>query len=346
MNNPTPKINIIHLAEIGIWTLILILIVFGGIGIFHHFQPDRLTTVVFGDVDGMDIGAPVNLMGVTVGAVEDYEIRDEKVLVTFSLLNPDVFIPAGSVCTIQFTGLAGSKTLEIIPPEKPPDKYIALVTKDPIRISSVVAVMAQTAESLASGSENLLKILGGQGTIANIRDNISDFAKIVHNAAEGSYEFKQDMEEARVVIKNYLKDSLDTMNNYVAITDKIVASMNARDYDAETRSILRYLRFTMIYFYRDLRESRYQRIFEDFGYAGTAINRRFNFRIFGYIDHYHPARAIAVVDAINTQIVKYGNYFDRAYCRLMKVDEEKFFRNLEETTDRIENVTESMEKAI
>lgn len=68
------------------------------------------------DVDGMIVGSPVKFMGVQVGYVQKINIVNNNVYVKFVITEKDVAIPQGSIATVEFNGLGGSKSLEITQP--------------------------------------------------------------------------------------------------------------------------------------------------------------------------------------------------------------------------------------
>ncbi|MDH4378820.1 MAG: MlaD family protein [Vampirovibrionales bacterium] len=77
-------------------------------------------SVTFQDVDGLKQSAPVQMMGIRIGFVDEvipervgahYQVR-----VNFNLSRSSVVVPRGSLLTIQQSGLIGEKFLEITPP--------------------------------------------------------------------------------------------------------------------------------------------------------------------------------------------------------------------------------------
>lgn len=85
--------------------------------------------VFFKDVDGLREGAPVQLLGIRVGFVDEVEpvVRQGRyfVRVRFSVQSDDVEVPRGSKLTIQQSGLIGEKYVEVTPPLIH-DKIVAL----------------------------------------------------------------------------------------------------------------------------------------------------------------------------------------------------------------------------
>lgn len=74
------------------------------------------------DVDGLTIGSPVKFMGKQVGYVNSLNATDSNVYVSF-LINNGIKLPQNSVITVEFYGIAGSKSLEIMPPDLALEDY-------------------------------------------------------------------------------------------------------------------------------------------------------------------------------------------------------------------------------
>jgi len=71
------------------------------------------------DVDGLIIGSPVRTMGIEVGHVTKIKPVNDEVYVRFKITDETVKIPQGTVATVEFSGMAGSKSLELyLPNEK------------------------------------------------------------------------------------------------------------------------------------------------------------------------------------------------------------------------------------
>ena len=111
------KLHLYAWIEFLIWLVILSLTIFG-IKIHNYHKSQELTTyqIFMPDVDGMIVGSPVKFMGVQVGYVQKINIVNKKVYVKFVITEKDVTIPQGSVATVEFNGLGGSKSLEITQP--------------------------------------------------------------------------------------------------------------------------------------------------------------------------------------------------------------------------------------
>ena len=76
--------------------------------------------VYFQDVDGLKIGAPVQLMGLRVGFIESIEpiveAKNFRIKVRFRITQKGTPPPKASVVSIEQSGLISEKLLEITPP--------------------------------------------------------------------------------------------------------------------------------------------------------------------------------------------------------------------------------------
>ena len=106
------------LAEIIIWT-ILLSIVFCGI-IFTYskiFVEPNVYDIDFKDIDGITKGSPVRFMGINVGYVRKLKSKNEHIKVQIIITEKNMKIPNGTVARVEFYGLGGSKSIELMPPD-------------------------------------------------------------------------------------------------------------------------------------------------------------------------------------------------------------------------------------
>ncbi len=111
------KRHLFWIVELFIWLLILILVSGGIMLVKYNYKKQFNTYQIFlPDVDGMINGSPVKLLGIQVGYVNQIDIVGEDVYVKFVITNPKIKIPYGTIATVEFSGLGGSKSLELYPP--------------------------------------------------------------------------------------------------------------------------------------------------------------------------------------------------------------------------------------
>lgn len=139
------------ITELFIWFLILFLI--SGIIIFaryNHKKNFNVYQIFMPDVDGLIVGSPVRLMGIQIGHVNQLDIVGEDVYVRFIATEHDVKIPYGSTATVEFSGLGGSKSLELYPPTS--EKNISnkfINVQSPKRIHESLGLLVDMFEKIA-----------------------------------------------------------------------------------------------------------------------------------------------------------------------------------------------------
>lgn len=135
--------NMAKFIELAIWSLVVILVVFVFVGYNTYSQRNYARYQIFmQDVDGIIVGSPVRMLGITVGYVKHIKVINDMVYVDFIINQKGIEIPKGSKVTVEFSGLGGSKSLEIYTPK---DKYDAnqpaLTVQQPRRIGASVKLL-------------------------------------------------------------------------------------------------------------------------------------------------------------------------------------------------------------
>ncbi|MCD8377270.1 MAG: MlaD family protein [Candidatus Gastranaerophilales bacterium] len=108
----------IRRIELLVWLAIIVVLATIGIIFTATFEKSYEVHKIFmPDVDGLIVGSPVNLMGIPIGYITKTKIlNDEEVIVKFKVTDKTIHIPKGTVATVEFNGLGGSKSLELYPP--------------------------------------------------------------------------------------------------------------------------------------------------------------------------------------------------------------------------------------
>jgi hypothetical protein len=157
------------ISEIALWGLIGLVLyglafVFLPSSIKNAFRHRQTIVLQFNDASQVAVGSPVNFMGTDVGFVSRVQPRGDKVEVELKTYPDAVPIPEGAHFTVEFNGLAGAKTLEVLPPtprglgdKRAPEGYIV---DQPIRMRDVMKTQMTLAEALESSSNNFAHSLG------------------------------------------------------------------------------------------------------------------------------------------------------------------------------------------
>lgn len=111
---------ITHSGELLIWLIVICVIV--GISTITYFinekKHENVYNIFMPDVDGLIVGSPVRAMGIEVGHVVKIKPTNEDVYVRFIITNKDFQLPHGTIATVEFSGMAGSKSLELYLPDE------------------------------------------------------------------------------------------------------------------------------------------------------------------------------------------------------------------------------------
>ena len=108
-----------HSGELLIWLIIILIM-----SIFYfvfNIQKVKLSneySIYMPDVDGLIVGSPVRAMGIEVGHVTKIKQIKDEVFVKFIITDKNVKLPQGTVVTVEFSGMAGSKSLELYLPNE------------------------------------------------------------------------------------------------------------------------------------------------------------------------------------------------------------------------------------
>lgn len=144
-----------HSGEFLIWLLVIFFFVsISSMGLIFKEKNDKNDYQIFlQDVDGLIVGSPVRMMGIEVGHVTKIKPMKDDVYVKFILTNPKVYIPQGTGVTVEFSGLAGSKSLELYLPQESNyiDKTTPLITiQPPKRLHDAMGLLHDMFKKLGS----------------------------------------------------------------------------------------------------------------------------------------------------------------------------------------------------
>ncbi len=110
---------ITHSGELLFWLVVILIVV--AISTFLYFKKEKTNndyTLFMPDVDGLIVGSSVRMMGIPVGYVTKIKPANEEVFVKFIITDDSIKIPRGTIATVEFSGMAGSKSLELYLPDK------------------------------------------------------------------------------------------------------------------------------------------------------------------------------------------------------------------------------------
>lgn len=150
-NNKTKYKKLAQFIELFIWFLLLVCIVGIGIVTKHNYNQYKTYQIFLQDVDGIIKGSPVRMMGIHIGYVRKVKIINDMVFVDFIINQKGIDIPKGSMVTVEFTGLGGSKSIEIYTPkDKVPEGTQTFEIQQPRRIGAALSLLDSMLEKISA----------------------------------------------------------------------------------------------------------------------------------------------------------------------------------------------------
>jgi hypothetical protein len=159
------KRRLLWFIELFVWLLVLFLVSSGIMFAKYNYKKTFDTYQIFlPDVDGLIVGSPVKFMGIQIGYVNQLNITGEDIYVNFIITDTDVEIPHGAKATVEFSGLGGSKSLELYPPTAADkESTMFIVPQPPKRIHDSLGLlndMFETTVQIAYDVSHFMEKMG------------------------------------------------------------------------------------------------------------------------------------------------------------------------------------------
>ena len=196
--------------EFMVWVLILaFLSVIGFLLWMHHEKSFETHTIYMPDVDGLIVGSPIHIMGIPIGYVTKTKIINEnEVKVVFKLTNRSVKIPKGTVATVEFTGLGGSKSLELYPPDsgRVPNELVGkndyILVDRPKRLRDSMSLLYQMYKTLMNIIYTVT-IFGNEVSKTDISEmdtQMPDIEDLLNTADSYMYSYEKNMKKVKSIL--------------------------------------------------------------------------------------------------------------------------------------------------
>ena len=152
------KKQVFWITEIIFWGVLIVGLAMLGISRFmRHEASLEVINLAFDDTDGLIVGSPVKFLGVRVGYVSKLKLQKDSAIVRVVISKKGVKIPRGSVASVEFSGLAASKSLEIHPPKEKINHDIT--TQETIRIQNVLENQRNISQNIIDMSNNFNEVI-------------------------------------------------------------------------------------------------------------------------------------------------------------------------------------------
>ena len=120
--------------------------------------------VFFDDVDGLIKGSPVKIQGYQIGYISNIALVNDEAFITFIITEKDFQMPERIIASVAFTGMGGSKSLELFvaPPDSKSKNFITTV--EPRRINDFYVYQNQIAQNIVTMTSDFLKMFNEKTT--------------------------------------------------------------------------------------------------------------------------------------------------------------------------------------
>ena len=206
------------ITEIIIWTVLFGIVFLGFIFTYSKiFVEPNIYNIQFKDIDGITKGSPVRFMGINVGYVRRLKSQKKHINVQILVTKKDMKIPNGTVARVEFYGLGGSKSIELMQPTGTYSSDVGILTGDNIRLNDALMEIVGFVDILET-IEKFVKDIDKDST-KNLLDNVAKLkTDIINNANNNIDSTKNKIDNSTVSIKNKEKDinrKIDNLNKKI-----------------------------------------------------------------------------------------------------------------------------------
>lgn len=239
-------------SDVLLWLLLLALLGWGGYGLWSGWQQklgqDHTLHLAFRDANELSVGSLVRMMGVDIGYVEAIRLQPDFVDVTIRTRRTAPAIPNGARITVLFTGLVGSKNVEIVPPETPPPPPLSgavpYQVEDPIRLRDTMNYQTDIALALKGWAENFSDFFGKEENVAFLQENILRSKQASEEALGVVNDFERTVHAAQTEFMTATHDTLNTVQSFSQASGEAAVLLDA-EYLAP--ALTASMRYTMLF---------------------------------------------------------------------------------------------------
>lgn len=238
------------ISDLFLWFFLLLLVACG-----IYFLPDlqgnqhsQTIHLAFQDANEISRGAAVRMMGTEIGYVKDIHLKKDYVDIVIKTNPGSLTIPSGSTFTILFTGLVGSKSIEVVPP--PATRPVVrgkpqYIVENPIRLRQALQYQIDIAQALQVGAENFADFFGHHKPVEDLQYNIL----VSRDATAMAKDYLANL-NTLLVQKNkdagqYMTGIYDTISDFAEASGEAVQVLNPKYLGPALSSSTRY--FTLLF---------------------------------------------------------------------------------------------------
>lgn len=245
---PYSKSVMAIISEVILWTTIALILyaVYSGGRSYeaHHTKnPPQTITLYFKDANQLAGGSPVNFMGTRVGYVTQVKPVGDAIKVVMQTDQKAVKILPGSRFTVAFNGLAGAKSLEVLPPSSKtkPHGLRKYIEEEPLRLKDVLHTQMVLAQALEYSSMNMAHSLGQIKGESNFQRNLKNINQSIHSIDRTLVYYLEKIKYTRNRVHNAVSTATDSIDSFNQALQKIQYVTSPAFFKTNTMSTLRYL---------------------------------------------------------------------------------------------------------
>lgn len=218
MLNQKLPLNRAIISDILLWIALALLAAYAVYLFAIVFPAKRGQTINlhFKDANEISRGSAVRMMGMDIGFVNDVRILKDHVEIIVQT-NPDApKIPSGATFTVLFTGLAGSKSIEVELPDSPPHPTIngkpIYLVEEPIRMKDTLNASIDVTQALQKGAENIADFFGKKTPVEELQFNIKQTHQMTVVAIHNFIGMNQAVDHMRQEVTSNALAGIDTLS--------------------------------------------------------------------------------------------------------------------------------------
>lgn len=178
---------------------------------YNKFVKPNLYTIRFQDADSLIKGSPVRFMGIIVGHVRNLKQGMDSILCEIIITKPNTKIPDGAIAKVEYNGLGGSKSIEIMPPKTDTPGTKGIIVSEALRISDYMEAFSNVREVLVC-IKQFVDGITPQSTL--------DAAKAISQAPDFTEDINKTLDKAA---KN--QEKLRNVNKFEHKIEKFIDSL-------------------------------------------------------------------------------------------------------------------------
>ncbi len=201
------NIRIYAWIEFVVWFVILCLCIWG-IRFYRYKEYKELPSyqIFMPDVDGMIVGSPVKYMGVQIGYITNIKILTNNVYVRFVINEKDLKLPKGVIATVEFSGLGGSKSLELYPPDKNEHTERLILINSPKRLHDSLGLLNEMFDKIDSIATKLSHFANEMGVVDSSAEHLKVNPEDIEKNIKQTDDFVNNMMKSRDDFQSRIKE--------------------------------------------------------------------------------------------------------------------------------------------